>query len=71
MSKKASKEEESLTRIAIVNSDKCKPRKCRQVRNKHIHYECMSVDIELTGYRFAMATRDWMDRSIHGRRAAR
>lgn len=30
MSKKATKEEETLTRIAIVNSDKCKPRKCRQ-----------------------------------------
>lgn len=27
---KATKEEEALTRIAIVNSDKCKPRKCRQ-----------------------------------------
>lgn len=30
MSKKATKEEETLTRIAIVNADKCKPRKCRQ-----------------------------------------
>jgi Pyruvate/2-oxoacid:ferredoxin oxidoreductase delta subunit len=28
MSKKATKEEETLTRIAIVNSDKCKPKKC-------------------------------------------
>jgi hypothetical protein len=26
---KGTKEEEALTRIAIVNSDKCKPRKCR------------------------------------------
>ena len=25
-------EEERLTRIAIVNKDKCKPKKCRQVR---------------------------------------
>lgn len=30
--KKQSSEEESLTRIAIVNKDKCKPKKCRQVR---------------------------------------
>lgn len=27
---KATKEEETLTRIAIVNSDKCKPKKCKQ-----------------------------------------
>lgn len=27
---KASKEEETLTRIAIVNSEKCKPSKCIQ-----------------------------------------
>jgi len=29
MSKKHSKEEESLTRVAIVNGDKCKPKKCK------------------------------------------
>ena len=27
---KGTKEEETLTRIAIVNSEKCKPSKCRQ-----------------------------------------
>lgn len=27
---KATKEEETLTRIAIVNAEKCKPSKCRQ-----------------------------------------
>lgn len=29
--KKEAEEEERLTRIAIVNKDKCKPKKCRQV----------------------------------------
>jgi len=28
--KKGGEEQDSLTRIAIVNSDKCKPKKCRQ-----------------------------------------
>ena len=28
--KKDQKEQESLTRIAIVNTDRCKPKKCRQ-----------------------------------------
>jgi Possible Fer4-like domain in RNase L inhibitor, RLI len=33
MGKKAKAgEEDALTRIAIVNNDKCKPKKCRQVR---------------------------------------
>eukprot|EP00462_Mataza_sp_D1_P001721 CAMPEP_0175094666 /NCGR_PEP_ID=MMETSP0086_2-20121207/3719_1 /TAXON_ID=136419 /ORGANISM="Unknown Unknown, Strain D1" /LENGTH=631 /DNA_ID=CAMNT_0016367813 /DNA_START=26 /DNA_END=1921 /DNA_ORIENTATION=+ len=32
---KAAKEEEGLTRIAIVNSDKCKPKKCRQECKKN------------------------------------
>jgi hypothetical protein len=30
-SKAGSGEEEALTRVAIVNADKCKPKKCRQV----------------------------------------
>ena len=29
-SKKDQKEQETLTRIAIVNNDRCKPKKCRQ-----------------------------------------
>jgi ATP-binding cassette, sub-family E, member 1 len=28
--KREEKEQDSLTRIAIVNSDRCKPKKCRQ-----------------------------------------
>ena len=28
--KKAEKEKDKLTRIAIVNNDRCRPRKCRQ-----------------------------------------
>ena len=30
INKRDQKEQESLTRIAIVNSDRCKPKKCRQ-----------------------------------------
>jgi translation initiation factor RLI1 len=37
--KDTSDEEDKLTRIAIVNKDKCKPKKCRQVR--HLFLTCV------------------------------
>ena len=40
---KAAKEEEGLTRIAIVNSDKCKPKKCRQECKKNCPVVRMGV----------------------------
>ncbi len=30
MNKRDQKEQDALTRIAIVNADRCKPKKCRQ-----------------------------------------
>jgi Possible Fer4-like domain in RNase L inhibitor, RLI len=44
MGKKAKAgEEDALTRIAIVNNDKCKPKKCRQVKPA-ITTTCLKAD---------------------------
>jgi translation initiation factor RLI1 len=36
-----SKKEDANTRIAIVNTDKCKPKKCRQVRCDVVCFRCL------------------------------
>lgn len=51
MSKKANKEEEKLTRIAIVDDGKCKPRKCNQECKKHCPVVRMGkqcIEVKLT-----------------------
>ena len=48
---KATKEEEALTRIAIVNADKCKPRKCRQECKRScpvVRMGKMCIEVEVT-----------------------
>lgn len=38
--KKKEEEVDRLARIAIVNKDKCKPKKCRQVRYIQLGWRC-------------------------------
>ena len=54
---KNSKEEEQLTRIAIVNNEKCKPSKCRQECKKSCPVVRMGVNTANHACQFPVEAR--------------